>query len=158
MKTTCEGSIAPGASCAITANFTAKAEGVTAGTVTILDSASSKPQVVEMLGTGTGVKLTPAKLTFPAVKVGTQSQPETIQLTNIGSAPLDFTRTIYIGGLNYTEFFESDNCGTQIDAGASCTISITFKPRKTGTRTANVTINDNGGGSPQTVQLSGTGD
>lgn len=156
-KTTCRGTLAPGASCGITAKFTATAEGVTAGTVTIYDSASSKPQVVEMLGTGTGVKLTPVKLTFPAVKVGTQSQPETIQLTNIGSTPLDFTRTIYIGGLNYTEFFESDNCGMQIGAGASCTISITFKPKNVGTRTANVTINDDGGGSPQTAQLSGTG-
>lgn len=157
MKTTCQGSIAPGGSCTITATFTAQVEGVTTGTVTINDSASSKPQVVELVGTGTGVKLAPSSLSFPAQTVGTQSQPQTIQLTNIGSGTLDFTRTIYVGGKNFDDFLESDNCGTQISAGASCTISITFKPRKTGTRTADVTINDDGGGSPQTVPLSGTG-
>lgn len=158
MNTTCQGSVAPGGSCSITATFTAQVEGVTTGTVTIHDSASSRPQVVEILGTGTGVKLAPSKLTFPAQKVGTQSLPQTIQLTNIGSAPLNFTRTIYVGGRNYTDFLESDTCGTQIGAGASCTISITFKPRRTGTFTANVTVSDDGGGSPQTAALSGTGD
>jgi len=157
MRTTCQGSIAPGGSCTIWATFTAKVEGVTTGTVTIHDSASSKPQVVELSGTGTGVKLVPSKLTFPAQKVGTQSQPQTIQLTNVGSAPLNFTHPIFISGKNYTDFLESDNCGTQIGAGASCTISIIFKPKKTGTRTAEVGIDDDGGGSPQSVPLTGTG-
>jgi hypothetical protein len=157
VTTTCKGSIAPGGSCAITATFTAQTEGVTTGTVSINDSASSRPQVVELSGTGTGVKLVPASLTFPAQKVGTQSAPQTVQLTNIGSAPLNFSRTLYVSGNNPYDYSESDNCGTQIAAGASCTISVTFKPRKTGTRTANVTITDDGGGSPQILPLTGTG-
>ena len=41
--------------------------------------------------------------------------------------------------------------------GAHCTISVTFKPTQVGSRTASVTINDNAVGSPQSVNLSGTG-
>ena len=40
VQTTCKGSIAPGASCKITAIFTARVEGVTTGTVSVQDSAS----------------------------------------------------------------------------------------------------------------------
>src|SRR5208337_657185 len=38
-----------------------------------------------------------------------------------------------------------------------CTISVTFKPSASGSRTASVSITDNASGSPQTVSLSGTG-
>ncbi|HZQ22888.1 MAG TPA: VCBS repeat-containing protein [Terriglobales bacterium] len=37
-------------------------------------------------------------------------------------------------------------------------ISVSFAPTKTGTRTATLSITDDGGGSPQTVPLSGSGD
>jgi hypothetical protein len=43
-----------------------------------------------------------------------------------------------------------------VAAGASCTISVTFKPTAGGTRTGAVTISDNAGASPQTVALTGT--
>jgi len=42
-------------------------------------------------------------------------------------------------------------------AGKSCTITLKFKPTKTGARSAKVSIADNGGGSPQAIQLTGTG-
>ncbi len=38
------------------------------------------------------------------------------------------------------------------------TLTVTFDPTKTGTRTAQIQISDHGGGSPQTVPLTGTGD
>ena len=40
---------------------------------------------------------------------------------------------------------------------AACTISVTFTPTAPGTRTASLTITDNATGSPQTVNLTGTG-
>jgi hypothetical protein len=42
-------------------------------------------------------------------------------------------------------------------AGASCTISATFTPSATGTRTASVQVTDSASDSPQSVGLSGTG-
>jgi hypothetical protein len=157
MQTTCGASVDPGGNCTITATFAAETEGVTTGTVTIHDSASSKPQFVELIGTGTVVKLKPQQLTFPQQKVGTKSHSQNIQLTNIGSTALVFTRSIYISQLE-NNFFESNNCPTSLAAGASCSIEVLFAPRKTGTLTGAVIITNNGGGSPQSVPLTGTGD
>jgi hypothetical protein len=155
---TCKGSLTPGEQCTVTAGFTAQVEGPVSGTITFQDSASSKPQVVELVGTGTVVKLSPQKLTFQPQKVGTKSRPQTIQLTNTGGVALDFTHFIFIGGRDYLAFSESDNCSSEIGPGASCDIKVTFSPQKKGLRTAFVQIEDNGGGSPQEPRLTGTGD
>ena len=157
-KTTCKGMLAPGAQCTIATNFTARVENSVSGTVTIKDSASSKPQVVELVGTGTIVELFPPKLTFAPQKVGTKSTPQTIQLTNTGSAALNITHFIFVNGNNAGDFSESDDCGSQISAGATCAITVIFSPRKTGARSAFLQIEDDGGGSPQEPALSGTGD
>jgi len=157
-KNTCNGSLSPGAQCSVAANFTAQAEGLVSGTITFKDSASSKPQVVELVGTGTVVKLSPPRLKFPPQKVGTKSAPQTIQLTNTGSAPLNFTHFIFTNGNNPRDFLETDTCGSQIAPGASCSIKITFSPRKKGACSAFVQIEDDGGGSPQEPRLAGTGD
>ncbi len=158
VRTTCKGSVPASGNCTITAVFTAQVEGVTSGTVTIKDSASSKPQVVGLTGAGTVVELSPPQLNFPPQKVGTKSGPKKVQLTNTGSTPLDFTYFMYIDGTNYKDFSQTNTCSLSLSPGASCIIAVTFAPKKTGTRTAFITITDTGGGSPQTVPLSGSGD
>jgi hypothetical protein len=44
-----------------------------------------------------------------------------------------------------------------LGVNGTCTISATFTPSATGTRSANVSIGDNAAGSPQAIALSGTG-
>jgi len=53
MTSTCGSSIAAGANCAINVTFSPQTKGPKGGTVTIRDSASSKPQMIELSGTGT---------------------------------------------------------------------------------------------------------
>jgi VCBS repeat protein/ASPM-SPD-2-Hydin domain-containing protein len=53
VTSTCGASVAAGANCTISVTFTPKTQGAKSGTVTINDSASSKPQVIELSGTGT---------------------------------------------------------------------------------------------------------
>jgi hypothetical protein len=53
MTSTCGSSVAAGANCTISATFSPTKEGSVQGTISIIDSASSKPQVIEVLGTGT---------------------------------------------------------------------------------------------------------
>jgi hypothetical protein len=55
MKSTCGDRVAPGANCDIRATFSPTKQGAQTGTITItiIDNASSKPQVIELLGTGT---------------------------------------------------------------------------------------------------------
>jgi len=153
----CGKSLAAGANCKIEITFKPQNTSNVTGTVTISDSASSKPQVIELSGAGTVVKLAPTKLAFGDQKVGTQSGPQKVTVSNEGTAPLSLT-LIYVGGTNWHDFSESNNCPSSLNAQASCTVTVTFDPIKTGTRSAVLGFSDNGGGSPQTVTLTGTGD
>lgn len=53
VTSTCGSSVAAGANCAISVTFSPTSQGPKSGTVTIDDSASSKPMVIELSGTGT---------------------------------------------------------------------------------------------------------
>lgn len=55
------------------------------------------------------------------------------------------------------DYSQTDNCGSSVAAGNSCTISVKFAPTMKGARSATLELNDNGGESPQKVSLSGTG-
>jgi hypothetical protein len=61
---------------------------------------------------------------------------------------------------NLSAYSETNNCPASpstLAAGASCTISVTFKPTALGARNATLTVIDTGTSSPQTVSLTGTG-
>jgi Abnormal spindle-like microcephaly-assoc'd, ASPM-SPD-2-Hydin len=87
----CGGTVAPGTSCDIGVTFKPETTGRAAGLVTIIDSASSKPQVIEVFGVGTELEMSPQSLTFPAQKVGTTSPPMALKMTNHGSAAFPLT-------------------------------------------------------------------
>jgi hypothetical protein len=53
MTSTCGSRVAPGAQCTISATFSPTKKGSAQGMITIIDNASSKTQVIELLGTGT---------------------------------------------------------------------------------------------------------
>jgi predicted dienelactone hydrolase len=83
------------------------------------------------------------------------SSPQTTTLTNTGNSVLSIT-AIAIVGTNPGDFSETHNCGTSVDPGQSCDITVTFRPAtELGTRSANVSIADNSPDSPQQVNLSG---
>ena len=53
VTSTCGASVAAGAKCTVSVTFSPTQKGAKQGTITIIDSASLKPQVIEVLGTGT---------------------------------------------------------------------------------------------------------
>lgn len=88
---------------------------------------------------------------------GTSSAQDLITVTNTGLNPL-FISSIAITGTNAGDFGEFDSCGgAPLLSQAKCTINVTFTPASAGAASAVLSITDNGGASPQTVQLSGTG-
>lgn len=117
-------------------------------------------------GVGT-LSLSPAQLNFGGVLIlgatgGGPSNPETVTLTNTGSAALTVTTIVSSSPL----FTETDTCRTSATGtspsiapdGGTCTISVVFQPLICGTVTATLTITAGGASnSPQTVSLSGTG-
>jgi hypothetical protein len=84
------------------------------------------------------------------------SKPQIVTLTNVGSTTLSIT-SIKVTGADHGDFSASNTCGKSLGAGAACSINVRFIPTQTGTRAADVSITDNGGGSPQEIKLSGTG-
>jgi len=151
---TCGSSVAVGASCTLSVTFKPTAAGTRTGAVTISDNASPATQTISLTGTGTApvVSLSPASLTFPAQKVGTSSSAQRVTLKNTGSATLRIT-SITVSG----DFSQTNTCRSSVAVGASCTLSVTFKPTATGTRTGAVTITDNASPATQTISLTGTG-
>ena len=99
--------------------------------------------------------LSATNLAFISQAVGSTTGAQVITLTNSGTADLSVT-SIAVSGTNASDFTQSSNCGSSVAAGASCAISVTFKPVASGTRTAAVALSDNAAGSPQKVALSGT--
>ena len=156
--TNCGSTIAAGANCTITVTFRPTATGTRTAEVTVTDNVSRSPHTVSVNGTGMAspASLSPGSLSFPNQAVGATSAAQTVTLSNSGAAALSITG-IAVSGANAGDFAQTNNCGSSLAAGASCTISVTFKPSAAGTRTAGISVTDNASGSPQSVSLSGTG-
>jgi hypothetical protein len=93
---------------------------------------------------------------FSQVAAGSSSSPQNVTLSNAGNISLSIS-SIAITGTNAGDFAETNTCASSLGAGDNCTISVTFTPTMDGTRNAAITIIDNAPGSPQTVNLTGTG-
>jgi hypothetical protein len=153
---TCGNSVAPGANCSISVAFDTNTTPVK-GTVKIVDSASTKPQEIGL--TSTSVALSPSPMNFAPQKVGTSSAPMTLSVTNDGTVYLLFYQVSIVGS-DLKDFLLSggSNCtNAALFPGETCTVSVTFKPTKTGPRSAIIKFIDNGLGSPEVATLSGTG-
>ena len=105
-----------------------------------------------LLGVAPSVGLSPASLTFSSQALNTTSAPQSITLTNTGTAPLSVNSVSSSG-----DFAQTNTCTTNVAAGSACTITVTFTPTASGTRTGTITIVDNAGDNPQSVSLTGTG-
>ena len=154
---TCGTSVAAAGSCTISVTFTPTATGTRTGAITITDNAAGSPHIVSLTGNGTtvvapAVSLSTSSLSFGNQNLNTTGAAQTVTLNNTGNAALSVTNIVASG-----DYAQSNTCGTSVAAGANCTISVTFTPTATGTRTGAVTITDNAAGSPHIVSLTGTG-
>jgi len=149
---TCGSSLAAEASCAISLIFKPTQRGTRTGTLSITDNAAGSPQTVSLTGTGTLVEFNPASLRFGSVKRG-DSKALTTTLSNTGNTALSISSITITGSATFPQ---TNTCGASVAAGASCTITATFRPTGIGSFSGDVSISDSGGGSPQQVPLSGS--
>ena len=155
---TCGTSIAAHTTCSITVTFAPTTAGTQTGTVIIADSAVNSPQTISLTGLGQlPVTVSPLTLGFGIVKVGTTTTPKTVTVKNNQKVSLNIT-SIAFTGTDPGDYAQSaTTCGSNLAAGAKCTISITFTPKATGGRPASLTITDSAITSPQSMNLVGTG-
>ncbi len=101
---------------------------------------------------GTALSASPSSESFGSTTVDSTSSAQPVTVTNPGSSAVSMS-SIGVTG----PFSESNNCGTSLAAGASCTVSVSFAPTAAGAATGTLSVNSSAPGSPLTVALSGTG-
>ena len=158
----CGTSLAAGANCTINVVFTPTKSGTQTGTLSVVDNAPNSPQKVALTGVGSAISFSPTTLNFGTQTLKTSSPPQTVTLKNVSTAAVAFSK-ISVTGSRVTSFIiqSTSTCPLtpgSLAAGASCTVNVVFDPQLKGALNANLTAIDAGGGSPQNVPMSGTGD
>jgi hypothetical protein len=150
---TCGSSIAANGSCTVSVTFQPTATGARSGTLTV--NAGGLTNTVTLSGTGTApgpvLDATPGGLSFAATVVGSTATAQTVTVTNSGTTSATVSNVAVTG-----DFSQTNNCST-IAVGASCAVTVSFKPTAGGARSGNLTVTSNANNSPTTVGLSGSG-
>ena len=154
----CGTSLAAGASCSASVTFTPQTAGLLQENLSINDNAPDSPQLVSISGTGISgpfVSYSPFSLTFGPQAIGTTSPPQTITLTNTGTAGLTIG-TITAAG---SDFAAGNDCPENaIPPKGTCMITVTWTPNADAEipETGAITITDNAQNQgTQTIGLTG---
>jgi Protein of unknown function (DUF1573)/Beta-propeller repeat len=91
-------------------------------------------------------------LDFGPVAEGQASPSQELFLTNSGTGSLHIASVTASG-----DFAVTSTCGATLGAHGLCRIFVTFTPTASGTRTGALSVNDDSGNTPQTVNLTGIG-
>jgi hypothetical protein len=144
--------IAPNTSCTVSITFAPTVVGTVYGSVAISTSATPLPLTASLSGTGTQPQLvvSPASLAFGDVALGS-SRTLSLTLSNVSTTPVD--------GLAFAatkDFTIASTCGiTTVNAGSSCSVSVTYTPSTLGAIAGALTISSTDPASPVTVPLTG---
>jgi len=111
-------------------------------------------QIVFLPTPSSAVTISVNSIGFGNLSVGTASPPLPAILADIGQTQV--SPQITVQGTNPGDFLVTNTCSNILLPESSCSISAVFTPTATGARSAVVSITYSGG-SPLTVQLSGTG-
>jgi hypothetical protein len=99
------------------------------------------------------LRISPVTITFGDRVLGTQSAPQRVSVSNVGTAAAAISE-ITIS----TDFaIQGNNCGGSLPAASSCAIDLVFRPIGFGQRQGQLTIVDSADGSPHKVNLGGNG-
>ena len=102
------------------------------------------------------VTLTPNSLTFNSQTLGKTSSASNVTLQDSGTSYLSLS-AVSVTGTNAADFLAASSCGATVPSGASCTISVSFRPSVVGSEAAFLSIAGNQPNSPTLMPLTGTG-
>jgi hypothetical protein len=159
----CSGSPIPaGSTCTVSVAFTPQAVGPRQANLEIFDSATCSPRVVPLSGTGTPPAPliclgSSGEIVFSNTQVTVASAPQTIVITNCGTAALT-NYSVTFTGPAAGDFTNQTSCtAAPVAPGGTCSITVTFTPTVAGLRQATLVIADNASTSPLDVLCVGTG-
>ena len=155
----CPASLGPGGQCTIAVVFAPEEPITYSGDLVITDSDPTSPQQVALTGIGLGsarVTLSAYYIGFGGQIFGTTSAPQDITLTNTGTVPYVINSITFTGNQG-SDFAQTNNCGSSVPVGGSCTISLTFTPESLKLCSGTMVISDNTMNGQTTAALTGTG-
>ena len=160
----CSGNVIdPGTNCFVGVAFVPQGGGPRQANLVFTDDQTGSPRVVPLSGTGTPPApvvclSTSNTVAFTNTAVGAASAPQSVVITNCGTDVLNLLG-ITLSGSGSNDFTLVSSCGTHgsISPGDICTVSVTFRPSISGTRSATLTITSDASSSPDVVALTGTG-
>ena len=141
----CGTTLAQGASCTIAVKFapTSTPAGAKSATLTVATNGGSP--TVALSGTSVAavavVNVTPLSLTYSNVAINKTSS-QSVSVSNTGNTSAAISSKA-ITGTNSNQFSittGSGSCGSSVGAGATCTVTVRFKPTSTGNKVATLTI------------------
>jgi hypothetical protein len=99
----------------------------------------------------------PSSINFGNQSSGTTSSGQTITFSSTNSGNLSISSVALATGTQFS--IASNTCGSILNSGSSCSITVTFSPTSMGPQTDTLQIADNTAGvsSPQLVPLAGIG-
>ena len=152
--------VAINSTCTINVTFTPTSAGTPSATLQIASNAVNSPTSVSLSGSvtsssGPALQISPSSITFPSTTIGSSSPAQTITITNNASGPVTLTGAT-ISGTSGAGFGVSGNCTGTLNAGRSCTLSVSGTPSGA-SGTGSLVVTSYTPDSPQTVPLFITG-
>ena len=150
---TCAAVLAPQSSCRVSVTYAPSTNQDSIGTLTAANFGPGGAQSVNLYGTGliqSSLSVSPMPLSLFAL-VNQTPASGVITLTNISKSPLNILGFQVAG-----PFSQTNNCAKSLAAGASCALTVTFKPTQGGTYNGTVSILNSGPNSPQAAPINGT--
>jgi len=151
----CGTSLAVGSYCRIRVTFRPTSVGAKSATLRLV---AGNNDVRTQALSGTGVistfTVSPTSLGFGSVTINTISAAKLVKISNTGTAVLPIS-SIALGGWNLHQFAQANDCPANLAVGATCTVSVVFKPTATGSKAAFVNITPGGGAAMRSVALAG---
>jgi trimeric autotransporter adhesin len=155
-KSTCARGESP---CVLTVVFHPVGSGSLNGNVTVTDTRTGSTGGAYLSGTATGVgyaTVSPGAVNFPLRAVGSTSIPQTLTVTNTGTAPFNISG-VSLSGTSASAFVLANSCSGSLVANASCSINVSFAPVSAGDKVAALQIaGDTNANLPQTIAITGT--
>lgn len=152
------GQLAPGTACTIAVAFTPGSVGPLNGSVTLTDNAMNRPgstQAIPLTGSGLPgpLTVTPSMLDFGTSDIGAVGASQSVAVTNTTGLAL----TMGTPGVTGNYAVTRNTCVGSIAIGASCSVSVQFRPLAAGTNNGILTIRESSPAASQTVTLIGVG-
>jgi hypothetical protein len=151
---TCGTTLASNQSCSIHVFFKPSQPITETATLTITDNATNSPQTVSLTGTGTVTSIVayPTLVNFGGVTVGTVGTAP-VTLANASNASL----TIQQITASPSVYTATNNCGTSLAPGMSCTVTVNFTPTQKGSVQGKLFMALNGKAATMESSLTGAG-